>query len=218
MATFYEVLSCSPTASQEELRRAYRGLLRKYHPDSAEQQPGTDIDAGPDGPVTEPIPDAAQRLREVREAWLVLGDPAKRRNYDRELAAEAMKASAARGFSVAPPAGSRAMTTAHDEDLVPVGSGPMIMSLVVAGALVVVLTFTFVVSGIASARLDRNQDPDDLTAQCLGGETLESLVPCTGPHNARIVADLAVVANCPSTSTERFISGRDHAICIEDPN
>lgn len=264
MPTLYEILGCKPTDSSEDLRRAYRALLRKYHPDSAPNQTGpqnesdrpSETQDGATGSSRDAPPpsapaasdearasdrgtgagrsatesqawskagstgdaggDAAQ-LNAVREAWQVLGDPHKRRDYDRSLAQKAAGKVPSAGFRVAPPANSPQISTDED-DLIPVGSGPLIMTLVVAGALVVILTFTFVVSGLASAGLDRNQAPDDLTGQCLGGDTLERLVPCTGPHNARVVGDLAVDTECPATSTQRFIAGRSEAVCIEDPN
>lgn len=59
----YEVLGVSPTASDDEIRRAYVALARRFHPD-----------ANPDG---------EERMRAVNEAWAVLGDRQRRRDYDR---------------------------------------------------------------------------------------------------------------------------------------
>jgi len=62
---YYEVLECSRTASQEDIKQAFRRLARKFHPD-----------ANPDRA------DAEARFKEVAEAYEVLSDSEKRRQYD----------------------------------------------------------------------------------------------------------------------------------------
>lgn len=64
MSDHYETLGLSRDASQEEIRRAYRKLARKYHPD------------------VNPGEDAADRFKQISHAFQVLSDPEKRRNYD----------------------------------------------------------------------------------------------------------------------------------------
>ncbi len=63
---FYDVLGVSESASQKEIKAAYRKLAQKYHPDR-----------NPDDP------DAEDRFKEVQEAYGVLSDEEKRREYDR---------------------------------------------------------------------------------------------------------------------------------------
>ena len=62
---YYEVLGVSKTADEAELKKAYRALAKKYHPD---MNPG---DA-----------EAEKKFKEASEAYAVLSDPDKRRQYD----------------------------------------------------------------------------------------------------------------------------------------
>jgi molecular chaperone DnaJ len=63
---YYRTLGVDKKASQEEVKKAYRKLARQYHPDR-----------NPDDPKAE------ERFKEVQEAYDVLGDPDKRKTYDR---------------------------------------------------------------------------------------------------------------------------------------
>jgi molecular chaperone DnaJ len=62
---YYKVLGVDKKASQEDIKKAYRKLARKYHPD-------TNKDAG-----------AEERFKQISEAYDVLGDEDKRKRYDR---------------------------------------------------------------------------------------------------------------------------------------
>jgi len=61
---YYQIMGIDRDASQEEIKRAYRKLARKYHPDVSKE------------------PEAEQRFKELGEAYEVLKDPEKRAAYD----------------------------------------------------------------------------------------------------------------------------------------
>ena len=73
----YEVLGVADDVDASELRRAYVGLARRHHPDRVA------------GESESTRATSAARMREVNAAWQVLGDPARRAVYDRQLAAAA---------------------------------------------------------------------------------------------------------------------------------
>lgn len=62
---YYHILGVPPNASEEEIKKAYRRLVMKYHPDR------------------NPDPDATEKMKEINEAFAVLSDPVKRQKYDR---------------------------------------------------------------------------------------------------------------------------------------
>lgn len=62
---YYKILAVSKTASQADLKRAYRKLSLKYHPDKNSS------------------PDAAEKFAEISVAYDTLSDPEKRKVYDK---------------------------------------------------------------------------------------------------------------------------------------
>lgn len=62
---YYKVLGVDRSATQEEIRKAYRKQAKKYHPD-----------------INKDDPQAKERFQEINEANEVLGDPEKRKKYD----------------------------------------------------------------------------------------------------------------------------------------
>lgn len=69
---YYKVLQINKTASLEEIKKAYRKLSRKYHPDNAGEQGRNLFD-------------------QVQEAYAVLGDEEKRSAYDKQMADDGTK-------------------------------------------------------------------------------------------------------------------------------
>lgn len=72
MRTHYQILGIAPGATVEQIKRSYRALVKRYHPDlfpagSAEQE------------------DAGALLREIIGAYAVLSNASKRASYDANL-------------------------------------------------------------------------------------------------------------------------------------
>ena len=61
---YYEVLGVSKTATEAEIKSAFRKLAKKYHPDVSTEE------------------NAAEKFKECQEAYAVLSDPNKRKQYD----------------------------------------------------------------------------------------------------------------------------------------
>jgi curved DNA-binding protein CbpA len=79
-ADYYEILGVSRDASKEDMKRAYRRLARKYHPD-VNKEPG-----------------AEDRFKEVNRAYEVLSEPETRARYDQFGEAGVSGAAGASGF------------------------------------------------------------------------------------------------------------------------
>ena len=62
---YYEVLGVTKSADDSELKKAFRSMARKFHPDKNDS------------------PDAESKFKEIQEAYAVLSDSQKRANYDR---------------------------------------------------------------------------------------------------------------------------------------
>lgn len=65
MKNYYDILGVDKNATQDEIKKAYRTLSKKYHPDKNKNNP-----------------EAEQKFKEINEANTVLGDEQKRKEYD----------------------------------------------------------------------------------------------------------------------------------------
>ena len=72
----YKVLGLSRRASQEDIRKAHRKLVRKYHPDANHEDP-----------------QAEERFKEIQQAYEVLSNPEKRQEYDKRFHTSSRKSS-----------------------------------------------------------------------------------------------------------------------------
>jgi len=64
-ADYYQILGIGRSANAAEIKKAYRKLARRYHPD-----------------VNPDKPEAEKKFKEIQEAYAVLSDDGKRQQYD----------------------------------------------------------------------------------------------------------------------------------------
>jgi curved DNA-binding protein len=93
---YYQVLGIDKGASEKDVRRAFRAMAAKHHPDRNRDDPG-----------------AEERFKEINEAYTVLADPEKRAVYDR-YGAEGPRAAGVPGGGF--PGGGRVYTNVRPED------------------------------------------------------------------------------------------------------
>lgn len=181
------------------MRLAYRALARRLHPDRL----------GDASRAERAL--AERRMREINEAWRVLGDAARRRDYDRSrLRTSTADRRAARPGPVARPVG---LATQDDDDLVDVLPP---MTALTAGvmrhlpwvAILVVLGGIFIATAYASTA---NKDPATTShrpvavGRCIdlaAGPSVHQ-VPCGGPHDFQVVDRVADSSECQAPATAR---------------
>lgn len=205
-ASHYQRLGVVPSASTAEIRAAYRVLAARLHPDRSS------------GSSTAERALAERRMREINEAWRVLQDPARRRAYDDSRISASSPRPAARWSAAAVP-----VIDDTDDDLVDVLPP---MSAFTAGlfrhvpwvVLVVVFVLIFVVSAYAGGHDDAPPDPEPTTqvSDCIdvapGPKAI--VVPCSGPHDFKIVGSVARPADCPPGTEGRRYANDGHFDCL----
>jgi DnaJ-class molecular chaperone len=77
VANYYDVLGVEPSATQDDLRRAYYRRAQLLHPDRHA------------GAAKDVVAEAERSLRELNEAWSVLRDPQQRHRYDKSIGSAA---------------------------------------------------------------------------------------------------------------------------------
>ena len=90
MKDYYRLLEIAPAAPQDEVKRAFRLQIARYHPDKV-QHLGKEFQAM-----------AADRAAELTEAYRILSDAGRRAEYDRARSASAKGASNRSGASSRP--------------------------------------------------------------------------------------------------------------------
>jgi len=74
---YYDILQIEFTATEDDVRKSYRALVRQHHPDVSDD------------------PASAEKFKEIQEAYEILSDPKQRRKYDRLREAEGQDKSSA---------------------------------------------------------------------------------------------------------------------------
>jgi hypothetical protein len=199
----YEVLGVSPHAGNEDVRRAYLDRAREAHPDRH-------VDAG-----SAQRAEAERRMREVNEAWRVLGNPRRRRRYDLERAPEMMFASRSDG------------TMPHDyrpggDDVEEIDSTTRLIRGLPWMILVFVLFAIFVFTAYAATGDNKaNPIPSNNLARCVAvggsgghGPTVAPS-PCGTPGARLVVAEVDTNQPCPLGSERLQPATGTTVYCLE---
>lgn len=193
----YEVLGVEEGAEPEVVRRAYLELARRLHPDRW-------VDASP-----EQRAEVEERMREVNEAWRVLGNPGRRLAYDAGRRTGRFAGSAGAGGAAA----AAARVPFSTGDLVgdgrpPPGVGAWVLRALPWGLLLLALGAIFVFTAYATA------DRDD-AVPCVRTEGPAAVsVPCGAEGAREVVARVADVSACP-TGTDPFQPAEEEqALCL----
>ena len=202
--THYGVLGVPEGAEPEEVRRAYLGLARQLHPDRW-------IDASSAERV-----EVDRRMREVNEAWRVLGNPARRLAYDVE------RREAGRRARMAPPApvGDRLAFSTGDLFTEDVDDPDLFTRLIralpwilVLGGLGAIFVFTaYATSG------DGDRPTGEGGGACVrlvGGNAAP--VNCDAAGARLVIVEVGQVGQCPAETEPFQPAARDVALCLEPP-
>lgn len=206
VATHYDVLGVSSSASLAEVRRAYLDLARTLHPDRTV------------GSSAREAEQASRRMQEINEAWRVLREPASRAAYDRAVGVVHRPARAASPW--APP---RHLAD-DDDDLdtpfrsAPAEPGDIGVSVVRAlpwVAVLFILGVIFVFTAFAGGNDDPRR-PGELVGRCIssgsGGGSGVVVVPCQGPNDGQVALVVNRSSLCPEGTTSRPME--DRYLCV----
>jgi DnaJ-like protein len=183
----YERLGVDPAASQAEIRAAYRRLARRVHPDRG----GSGSEAA---------------MAAVNEAWRVLGDPARRANYDASLRPQAIVIGGASTTTVQPPV--RAEDEEEGRSFLAVAL-PWIVVLAVLGGIFLFTAYARGGPGGGAGTTVSGESVDGVVGigSCIVLDSRARAVEksCGGPHLGVTKAIVAAQAPCP-LGTEGFYS------------
>jgi hypothetical protein len=185
-------LGVSERAAPDEIRRAYVDLARRLHPDSLAGAGAEERDNG------------ERMMREVNEAWRILGDPVRRLAYDAGRRRAAPVATA--------PDGTFSSGTLFGEPEPDLDLATRVLRALPWALIIAVLAGIFVFTAYATS---------DDGGRCvrLVGAVAES-VDCGTTGAREVRAEVPSATNCPLASEPFQPAGRDTALCLaplEDP-
>ena len=199
--THYATLGISDGAAPEEVRRAYLDLARRLHPDRWIDASAAERD------------EVEVRMREVNEAWRVLGNPGRRLAYDVE------RREASRRARVSPPGpvgdglsfatGDLFTEDVEDPDLLTrlIRALPWIL---LVGSLLGIFVFS------AYATSGSGERPEGLGGGCVtieGG--ISQAVPCATPDARTVIIEVTEVGRCPAGTEPFQPANRPVALCLD---
>jgi DnaJ-class molecular chaperone len=201
-----------------EIRKAYRGLARRLHPDRHHNSPPAEAAR------------AERRMREVNAAWGVLSDSGAKERYDLELALA--RAQAARTPGASRPAAARPPTEparsgpSHHGyvDLAP-GDGawtafframPWVVVILVLGGIFVFTAFAAGRDNAPASSREQITLPTASVGDCVrfASSTQLALVDCSVPNQGEIIEKVPNGRPCPPGSTARYLPEEGLYACI----
>lgn len=188
MATLYEELRSAPTASDDELRRAYRTRVRQLHPDlhrdrAEDEQAQADV-----------------ALRRLNRAWDVLGDPVQRARYDASIGLGSVNGRHRQ------PGYTQGHRGRWRSPIVLIGA------VAVAVGLIVVTAYAGTPLGRPATTV-----PSTILSpvgRCLTPDGPTDAFTTCGTDGDRVVAETLDGATCPGGSVAHAVRGRPMIVCL----
>jgi hypothetical protein len=176
IATHYERLRVSPTATTQQIRDAYRRAAREAHPDH-------DVRAG-----------AEARMAAINEAYRILGDPTRRSRYDEEIASASRPA----------PTYTRPDREAEPDIFFPVPDATPARFPWRFMAFLATMGIALIIAGLIFTKPAPPAEPDNIlrSADCvdLGPQLDAAEVACSEPHDAVVDVLVPFGDTCPRDS------------------
>jgi DnaJ-class molecular chaperone len=203
MDTHYGTLGVPNGAEPDVVRKAYLDLARQLHPDRW-------IDAS-----TAERSDVDRRMREVNEAWRVLGNPARRLAYDVELR------EAGRRPRVSPPTGvgERYAFSTGDlftEDVAPPDAVTRVFRALPWLLIFAALGAIFIFTAYATSNNGSAPGQGERCIQKVAGDAVD--VDCGEPGSQRVIIEVRQVGECPFESEPFQPATGDVALCLAPPS